>query len=117
MTMTRTKPMTLRPRYLAAVCAALLAAAVPQAVRADDFTAAQRGSIEAIVRDYLVAHPEVIQEAMAELEKRQTAAEVEKHKVTIKENAQKLFSSPNQVTLGNPNGNVTFVEFFDYNCG
>ncbi len=109
--------MTLSPRYLAVVCAALLAAAVPQAVRAQDFSPAQRGSIETIVRDYLIAHPEVIQEAMTELEKRQTAAEAEKHKVAIKDNAQKLFSSPNQVTLGNPNGNVTFVEFFDYNCG
>jgi len=117
MTTTRTKPMTSSPRYLAAVCAALLAAAVPQAVYAQDFSPAQRGSIETIVRDYLIAHPEVIQEAMSELEKRQTAAEAEKHKVAVKDNAQKLFSSPNQVTLGNPNGNVTFVEFFDYNCG
>ena len=109
--------MTSSPRYIVAVCAALLAAAVPQAVRAQDFSPAQRGSIETIVRDYLIAHPEVIQEAMAELEKRQTAAEAEKHRVAVKEHAQKLFSSPNQVTLGNPNGNVTFVEFFDYNCG
>jgi protein-disulfide isomerase len=54
---------------------------------------------------------------MAELERRQTAAEAEKHKAAVKEHAQNLFSSPNQVTLGNPNGNVTFVEFFDYNCG
>ncbi|MGH6663359.1 MAG: DsbA family protein [Pseudolabrys sp.] len=109
--------MTSSSRYLAAVCAALLTAAVPQAVRAQDFSPAQRGSIETIVREYLIAHPEVIQEAMSELEKRQTAAEAEKHKTAVKEHAQKLFSSPNQVTLGNPNGNVTFVEFFDYNCG
>ena len=95
----------------------LLIAAVPQAVQAQDFSPAQRGSIETIVREYLIAHPEVLQEAMAELEKRQTAAEAEKHKAAVKEQAQKLFSSPYQVTLGNPNGNVTFVEFFDYNCG
>jgi protein-disulfide isomerase len=69
------------------------------------------------VREYLIAHPEVLQEAMSELEKRQSAAEIEKHKAAIKQHAEKLFSSPNQVTLGNPNGNVTFVEFFDYNCG
>jgi protein-disulfide isomerase len=109
--------MTSSPRTIAAVCAALLTATVPQAVRAQDFSPAQRGSIETIVREYLVSHPEVIQEAMTELEKRQTAAEAEKHKVAVKDNAQKLFSSPNQVTLGDPNGNVTFVEFFDYNCG
>jgi protein-disulfide isomerase len=109
--------MTSSPRFIAAVCAALLAIAVPQAVRAQDFSPAQRDAIGTIVREYLIAHPEVLQETMAELEKRQTAAETEKHKTAVKQNAEKLFSSPNQVTLGNPNGNVTFVEFFDYNCG
>ncbi|HYC16817.1 MAG TPA: DsbA family protein [Pseudolabrys sp.] len=109
--------MTLRPRLIAAACAALLAIAVPQASRADEFSASQRGDIERIVREYLVAHPEVIQEAMTELEKRQTAAEAEKHKAAVKQYSENLFTSPRQVVLGNPNGNVTFVEFFDYNCG
>jgi len=106
-----------RPRMIAAVCAALLATAAPQAVRAQNFSAPQRSEIERVVHDYLITHPEVLQEAMTELERRQTAAEAEKHKAAVKDHAQKLFSSPNQVTLGNPNGNVTFVEFFDYNCG
>jgi len=105
------------PRLLAAVCAAMLAIAAPHATRAAEFNDGQRGEIEKIVRDYLVSHPEVLQEAMAELEKRQTAAEAEKHKDAVKEHADALFSSPRQVVLGNPQGNVTFVEFFDYNCG
>ncbi len=109
--------MTFSPRYIAVACAALLLAAAPQIVRAQNFSPAQRGEIERVVHDYLIAHPEVLQEAMSELEKRQTAAEAEKHDAAVKENAKLLFSSPNQVTLGNPNGNVTFVEFFDYNCG
>ena len=109
--------MTLRPRLLAAACAALLALALPQISRADEFSAPQKGEIERIVREYLVAHPEVLQEAIAELERRQTAAEAEKHKAAVKDHAQNLFSSPRQVVLGNPSGNVTFVEFFDYNCG
>jgi protein-disulfide isomerase len=105
------------PRPIAAVCAALLIAAMPLSARAQAFSKAQQGDIERIVHDYLVAHPEVLQEAMTELEKRQTAAEAEKHKAAVKAHAKALFSSPDQVTLGNPNGNVTFVEFFDYNCG
>jgi protein-disulfide isomerase len=109
--------MTSTPRFLAAACAAVLALAAPQAVRADEFSTAQRGEVERIVREYLVAHPEVIQEAMTELEKRQTAAEAEKHKAAVKKYSEALFSSPRQVVLGNPGGNVTFVEFFDYNCG
>jgi len=109
--------MTSSLRFIAAACAALLAIATPQFVRAQNFSPAQKSDIEKVVHDYLVAHPEVIQEAMTELERRQTAAEAEKHKIAVKEHAQRLFSSPRQVTLGNPNGNVTFVEFFDYNCG
>src|SRR6202142_2881112 len=114
---TRTKAMTSSPRLIAAICAALLAAAVPQAAQAQSFSPAQRSSIETIVHDYLIAHPEVLQEAMSELEKRQSVAEEQKHKAAVKANAATLFSSPDQVTLGNPKGNVTFVEFFDYNCG
>jgi protein-disulfide isomerase len=51
------------------------------------------------------------------LEKRQAAADNEKHRAAVKQHAEALFNSPDQVTLGNPKGNVTFVEFFDYNCG
>jgi len=109
--------MTKSLRTTAAVCAALLALAVSHTARAAEFSAPQRDEIGSIVREYLIAHPEVLQEAMVELEKRQTAAEAQKHKTAVTENAKELFSSPRQVVLGNPFGNVTFVEFFDYNCG
>jgi len=104
-------------KLIAAAFAAFLAIAAVQAVRADELSASQRGEVERIVREYLIAHPEVIQDAMVELEKRQSAADAEKHKAAVKQYSQSLFTSPRQVVLGNPNGNVTFVEFFDYNCG
>src|SRR5438094_3550586 len=53
---------------------------------------------------------------MSELEKRQATAEAEKHRASVSEHSAQLFSSPRQVTLGNPQGDVTVVEFFDYNC-
>jgi protein-disulfide isomerase len=109
--------MTKRLPLIAVACAAFLAIAMPQGARADELSAGQRGEVERIVRDYLIGHPEVLQEAMAELEKRQSAADAEKHKTAIKQYSQSIFSSPRQVVLGNPDGNVTFVEFFDYNCG
>ncbi len=109
--------MTKSPHFLATAVVALLAVAAPQTARAAEFNATQRGEIEKIVREYLIAHPEVLQEAMAELEKKQSALDAEKHKAAVKTHAQLLFSSPRQVNLGNPQGNVTFVEFFDYNCG
>jgi protein-disulfide isomerase len=59
----------------------------------------------------------VLQEAIAELEKRQAVADAEKHKTAVKDNAQELFNSSRHVVVGNPQGDVTFVEFFDYNCG
>jgi protein-disulfide isomerase len=98
----------------AALCLAL-AAAGP--VRAQSFSDAQRGEIERIVKDYLVAHPEVLQEAMSEFEKRQNAAELEKQIAGVRQHKEVLFNSSHQVTLGNPKGDVTMVEFFDYNCG
>jgi len=107
--------MTSTLRVIAAAGAFLLLGLAPGG--AAEFSGTQRGEIEKIVRDYLVSHPEVLQEAMAELEKRQSAAEAEKHQTAVKDNAKALFSSPRQVVLGNAQGNVTMVEFFDYNCG
>ena len=95
--------------------AALALTALPAA--AQDFSTAQRGEIEKIVKEYLIKHPEVLQEAMAELEKKQQFAETEKARSAIKNHSDALFNSPRQVVLGNPQGDVTFVEFFDYNCG
>ena len=105
-------------RYaLAALGAAALIGLAPPAGNAAEFGAPQRTEIEKIVREYIISHPEVLQEAMAELEKRQSEAEAVKHQAAVSANAKALFSSPRQVVLGNPNGNVTMVEFFDYNCG
>ena len=104
-------------RSFAAACAVILTLAAAPSSNADELSSSQRSEVERIVREYLIAHPEVLQEAMNELDKRQTAVQAEKHKAAIKEYSDALFSSPRQVVLGNPNGNVTFVEFFDYNCG
>ncbi|MGE3145562.1 MAG: DsbA family protein [Pseudorhodoplanes sp.] len=103
-------------RILAAAAVLLVAAAVSGA-QAQGLSADQRREVETIIKNYLLKNPELLEEAMRELEKRQTAAEAEKAKAAVKENAELLFNSPRQVTLGNPQGDVTFVEFFDYNCG
>jgi protein-disulfide isomerase len=102
---------------IALAAAVLLALAGAAPAVAESFSADQREEIGKIVKDYLLTHPEVMQDVMAELEKRQQAAETEKHRSAIVENKATLFSSPHQVVLGNPQGSVTMVEFFDYNCG
>jgi protein-disulfide isomerase len=105
------------PRPLAAAALAALLIASPAAAPAQSFSGDQRGEIERIVREYLLSHPELLQEVMTELEKRQAAAESEKHRAAVQEHNATIFSSPRQVTLGNTQGDVTVVEFFDYNCG
>jgi len=107
--------MTKRLVLLFAGAAFATMSALPAA--AQDFSTAQRGEIEKIIKEYLIRHPEVLQEAMAELEKKQQLAETEKARSAIKNHSDALFNSPRQVVLGNPQGDVTFVEFFDYNCG
>ena len=105
------------PRPFAAALLAL-AMALPAAglAQAQSFSGDQRREIERIVKDYLLSNPELLQDVMNELEKRQATAEAEKHRASVKEHSAALFSSPRQVTLGNPQGDVTVVEFFDYNC-
>ncbi len=80
------------------------------------FSSAQTREIENIVKNYLVQHPEVLQEVMEALDKHQKEADAEKARTTIKDNKATIFNSSHQVVLGNPQGNVTMVEFFDYNC-
>jgi protein-disulfide isomerase len=108
----------MRPfRLLAPALIALAALAAPKAASAQSFTDTQKSDIEAIVKNYLVSHPEVLEEAMNELTKRQAAADEQKHQESIAKNADTIFNSPRGVVLGNKDGDVTFVEFFDYNCG
>jgi protein-disulfide isomerase len=104
-------------RRFAPTLFALALCAVPLPTSAQGFTDTQRTDIEAIVRSYLIAHPEVLEEAMNELNKRQAAEETAKHEAAIGQNADSIFNSPHGVVLGNKDGDVTFVEFFDYNCG
>ena len=102
--------------FAAALLAVVLALPAAALAQAQSFGSDQRREIERIVKDYLLANPELLQDVMSELEKRQAKAEAEKHRASVKEHSAALFSSPRQVTLGNPEGDVTVVEFFDYNC-
>jgi protein-disulfide isomerase len=101
-------------RAVAAACAALVLVAAGPARAAEDAT---RSEFERMLKDYLAQHPEAIQEALDTLAARKAAAKAEQQLATIQANDAELFSSPRQVTLGNRQGDVTLVEFFDYNCG
>src|SRR3954452_11369635 len=104
-------------RQFASALVMIALCGAPRVASAESFSAGQRGDIEAIIHDYLLAHPEVLEEAMTVLTKRQASAEAEKHEAGIATHAEAIFNSPRGVVLGNRDGDVTFVEFFDYNCG
>src|SRR6202166_2479521 len=104
-----------RPALFASLLAATMLLA--PAASAQSFSDDQKQAIEGIIKDYLLKHPEVVQDAMNALEKKQQEADAEKARTTIKDNNATLFNSAHQVVRGNPQGNITMVEFFDYNCG
>jgi protein-disulfide isomerase len=70
-----------------------------------------------VVHDYLTKNPEILVEMTTELDKRQAAEQAEKQQKVISENADAIFRSPLAFVAGNPDGDVSVVEFFDYNCG
>ncbi len=80
------------------------------------FSPEQCGQIEQMAKDYLLGHPEVIQDVLAALQDRKEADEVKAAETAVKEHDAEIFGSPHQVVLGNPQGKITLVEFFDYNC-
>jgi len=81
------------------------------------FSGAQRGEIETIIREYLVKNPEVLRDALIELDRRAKADEdVQRRQAVDKLDAQ-IFNSRHQVVIGNPKGPISLVEFYDYNCG
>ncbi len=106
----------MRPLLRLAVPALVLAASSLPAA-AQTVSPEQRSAFEKIIREYLVSNPEVLQEAIAALERKQAMADAERHKNAVKENAETLFNSSRHVVIGNAQGDVNFVEFFDYNCG
>ncbi len=99
-----------------------------------DYLASHPDQLGEIVRDYMIRHPEAVGQIVSELLKHRPATAAgtgsnsgvvagtngktaDERSAAVANNSDLLFSSPHQVTLGNPDGDVTLVEFFDYNCG
>lgn len=85
-----------------------------------DMTAMTEGERDAFrteVRAYLMENPEVLMEAIAELEKRQQADAAAQDIQLLKAHADEILHDPNSWVGGNPEGDITVVEFVDYRCG
>ena len=94
---------------------ALSAAALPAGALAAE-PQPDAGRVEQIVRDLLRREPEIVLQALEELQRRQTAEQARRQKESLVANQAALVSDPTSPVGGNPEGDVTLVEFFDYQC-
>ena len=83
----------------------------------EGFSKEQKAGIEAIIREYLLANPEILFEVQNVLEKRAEEMQAARMRTAIKSNADDLYRRTDAPMVGDPDADVTVVEFFDYNCG
>jgi protein-disulfide isomerase len=81
------------------------------------FSPEQTKEIEKIIKSYLIAHPQVIAEAVEALQKQEEAQAAIDAKQKIASVRADLIQAGDDIVLGNPNGDITMVEFYDYRCG
>ena len=111
------------PKYLSLLIAALLVSlSLSSTVRTaaaepTSFSEAQKSELHSLIRDYLISNPEIIVEVMEALDAKQKIADAEQQKKAIATNRDMLFHDTASYVAGNSDGNVTIVEFFDYQCG
>jgi len=109
--------MTTRINIFPVLAAVLLLLGFSQAwADSASLSAPQEDRIREIVADTLRQKPELVLEALKTLEERQKAAEEAKIQEQLSVNEKSLFQHPDDPVGGNPNGDVTLVEFFDYRC-
>jgi protein-disulfide isomerase len=96
--------------------AGLLMTASAPATSADEPTDLSVEQVEKIVREYLLREPQVVYDALQELQRRQAEATAARQRAAIVENRSELLNDPASPVGGDPDGDVTLVEFFDYRC-
>lgn len=101
-------------RLLLALC--LAAVCIPAVRAADVLTPAQTKEVERIIHDYLAKHPEILMDAIAAAADKEKADKVAHSDETIRAHHNELYNDPESQIGGNPHGDVTVVEFFDYRC-
>ena len=76
-----------------------------------------QAEVERMVREYLLREPDVVYQALTELQRRQEVAQVETRRKLVAEHRETIFAAKGDAVGGDPQGDVTLVEFFDYRCG
>lgn len=100
-----------------AIALALVLLSWPLGGRAEDaLTPAQVRAVEALIESYILAHPDIIERASARLEEEKRLAAAQTTREIIAAHRDALLNDPHAFVMGNPSGDVTIVEFFDYRC-
>ncbi len=94
-------------------CALLATTTLPGLAAADELTEEE---IKELVYEAIRENPGIVMEAVAILERSQQQAQENAAAKVLNEERERLEQDPNAIILGNPDGDVTVVEFFDYNC-
>ena len=81
------------------------------------FSDEQKKALGEIIKDYLVKNPEVMIEVQNALDEKVEKLQSAKLKSFMAENGKTIYRSPNSSVAGDPDGDITVVEFFDFNCG
>lgn len=104
--------------HVLAPLALLSLAAAPAAAQTDigNMTPAERAAFGAEVRAYLLANPDVLNEVIEEYARQRKAAQADADRQLVAEHADELYEDSHSYVAGNPEGDVTVVEFLDYNC-
>jgi protein-disulfide isomerase len=104
---------------LAALAALAMALAAPAAAQeqSSPFSEAERTALHAEIRAYLLEHPELLLEVIQKLEAQQQAEMAASDEALVAANAEALFDDGFSHVAGNPDGDLTIVEFLDYQCG
>jgi protein-disulfide isomerase len=106
---------TLFRAWLGAVSVVLFLSGGPTVAQAP-FSDAEQNAIEQMIRSYILTNPEIIVESVQRMGARDQAAKQQRQKQALAELRQSLENDPGSHVGGNPNGDITVVEFFDYRC-
>jgi protein-disulfide isomerase len=95
----------------------LAASAAPAMAQGQPLSPEQRKAVTDLIRETLLKNPEIIQDALIELERRNTVAQAEAQRNAVAAEKARISDPATSVIIGNPEGDITLVEFMDYNCG
>ncbi len=105
-----------RKTLFGALCATTLMTAPALAFDPAQMSDAEREGFNEAIKTYLLENPEVLIEAMSVLEERRVAAEAQNDSTMVQANAAEIFDDGYSWVGGNPEGDITVVEFMDYRC-